>query len=223
VRLGVQALDSDRAARGAPGPFARPRVFELHGEASFRAAEEQLVCELLDSALPGFGDRARRRQHPLRASPRRARAARRRAARRRGRACMGTCRACRPRRPPASNGAPLGARDREGVSRAPRPSARELYQAHADAGAPFARARRRGRAVLDGPARALRRGRQPGRACCGRRGASGGVPGADRPGGCWRAAGAADGEELWPLQRSRAVLRDRPSSRRALRRTFWRT
>src|SRR5207302_9645922 len=29
------------------------REFELRGEASFRAAEEELVCELLDSATPG--------------------------------------------------------------------------------------------------------------------------------------------------------------------------
>ena len=62
--LGVTALDSDALleerlghsiARGVRAATARP---------SFRAAEEELVCELLDDAGPGRGDRARRRQRP---------------------------------------------------------------------------------------------------------------------------------------------------------------
>jgi shikimate kinase/3-dehydroquinate synthase len=50
--LGVTALDSDEllAQRFGHSPATE---FELHGEASFRAAEEQLVCELLDAAEPG--------------------------------------------------------------------------------------------------------------------------------------------------------------------------
>jgi shikimate kinase/3-dehydroquinate synthase len=50
--LGVAALDSDALLEDRLG-HPPAREFELHGEASFRAAEEQLVCELLDSALPG--------------------------------------------------------------------------------------------------------------------------------------------------------------------------
>jgi shikimate kinase / 3-dehydroquinate synthase len=50
--LGVKALDSDRLLEDQFGhPVARE--FELHGEEAFRAAEEQLVCELLQSAGPG--------------------------------------------------------------------------------------------------------------------------------------------------------------------------
>ena len=50
--LGVTALDSDEllAQRFGHSPATE---FELHGEASFRAAEEQVVCELLDAAEPG--------------------------------------------------------------------------------------------------------------------------------------------------------------------------
>jgi shikimate kinase / 3-dehydroquinate synthase len=50
--LGVEALDSDALleAKLARSPA---REFELRGEASFRAAEEALVCELLDTAGPG--------------------------------------------------------------------------------------------------------------------------------------------------------------------------
>jgi shikimate kinase/3-dehydroquinate synthase len=47
--LGVTALDSDRLLEERFGhPVARE--FELSGEQAFRAAEEQLVCELLQSA-----------------------------------------------------------------------------------------------------------------------------------------------------------------------------
>jgi 3-dehydroquinate synthase len=50
--LGTVALDSDSILEERFGhPVARE--FELHGEASFRAAEAALVCELLDGAGPG--------------------------------------------------------------------------------------------------------------------------------------------------------------------------
>ena len=50
--LGVTALDSDRLLEERFGhPVARE--FELSGEQAFRAAEEQLVCELLQSAGAG--------------------------------------------------------------------------------------------------------------------------------------------------------------------------
>src|SRR5580704_1577988 len=47
--LGVQALDCDRLLEERFG-HTIAREFELHGEASFREYEEQLVCELLDPA-----------------------------------------------------------------------------------------------------------------------------------------------------------------------------
>src|SRR6185437_7088969 len=50
--LGVSALDSDALLEERLG-HPPAREFELNGEASFRAAEEQLVCEMLDRALPG--------------------------------------------------------------------------------------------------------------------------------------------------------------------------
>jgi shikimate kinase/3-dehydroquinate synthase len=50
--LGVSALDSDKLLEARFG-HSIAREFELRGEASFRAAEEQLVCELLDAAKPG--------------------------------------------------------------------------------------------------------------------------------------------------------------------------
>jgi shikimate kinase/3-dehydroquinate synthase len=49
--LGVAALDSDALLEQRIGhPLARE--FELHGEAAFRAREEELVCELLADAGP---------------------------------------------------------------------------------------------------------------------------------------------------------------------------
>jgi shikimate kinase/3-dehydroquinate synthase len=49
--LGQRVFDSDALLAEQFGhPVATE--FELHGEESFRAAEEQLVCELLDSACP---------------------------------------------------------------------------------------------------------------------------------------------------------------------------
>ncbi len=50
--LGVQALDSDRLLERELG-HSIVEEFEQRGEASFRAAEEQLVCRLLDEAGPG--------------------------------------------------------------------------------------------------------------------------------------------------------------------------
>jgi len=50
--LGVDALDSDALLEQRLG-HSPAREFELNGEAAFRVAEEQVVCELLDSASPG--------------------------------------------------------------------------------------------------------------------------------------------------------------------------
>jgi shikimate kinase / 3-dehydroquinate synthase len=50
--LGVQALDSDRLLEEELG-HSIATEFERAGEASFRAAEERLVCELLGRAEPG--------------------------------------------------------------------------------------------------------------------------------------------------------------------------
>jgi 3-dehydroquinate synthetase/shikimate kinase len=50
--LGVQPLDSDRLLEEALG-HSIAEEFEQRGEASFRAAEEQLVCRLLEEAGPG--------------------------------------------------------------------------------------------------------------------------------------------------------------------------
>jgi shikimate kinase/3-dehydroquinate synthase len=50
--LGVRAQDSDELLEQRLG-HPPAREFELRGEASFRAAEEALVCELLAAAKPG--------------------------------------------------------------------------------------------------------------------------------------------------------------------------
>jgi shikimate kinase / 3-dehydroquinate synthase len=50
--LGGSARDSDTLLEERLG-HTIGREFELHGEDGFRAAEEQLVCELLDTAAPG--------------------------------------------------------------------------------------------------------------------------------------------------------------------------
>ncbi len=50
--LGVEALDSDAVLERRLG-HSPAREFELNGEAAFRSAEEQVVCELLDGASPG--------------------------------------------------------------------------------------------------------------------------------------------------------------------------
>jgi len=49
--LGVARIDSDELLEERLGPLAR--AFETNGEPSFRAAEEELVCELLGDAGPG--------------------------------------------------------------------------------------------------------------------------------------------------------------------------
>jgi shikimate kinase/3-dehydroquinate synthase len=49
--LGVQALDSDRLLEQALG-HSIAKEFEQRGEASFRVAEEELACRLLDEAAP---------------------------------------------------------------------------------------------------------------------------------------------------------------------------
>jgi shikimate kinase/3-dehydroquinate synthase len=49
--LGVRAVDSDELLAERLG-HSIAEEFEQRGEASFRAAEEQLVCELLDAATP---------------------------------------------------------------------------------------------------------------------------------------------------------------------------
>jgi len=50
--LGVQPIDSDELLAERFG-HSVAEEFERGGEESFRAAEEQLVCELLDAAVPG--------------------------------------------------------------------------------------------------------------------------------------------------------------------------
>jgi shikimate kinase/3-dehydroquinate synthase len=50
--LGVRALDSDRLLEEELG-HSIAEEFELHGERSFRAAEERLACQLLEQAGPG--------------------------------------------------------------------------------------------------------------------------------------------------------------------------
>ncbi len=50
--LGVAAVDSDELLSERLG-HPPARAFELHGETSFRAAEEELVCALLAEAAPG--------------------------------------------------------------------------------------------------------------------------------------------------------------------------
>ncbi len=50
--LGTSALDSDELLTQRLG-HSLAKEFELHGETSFREAEEQVVCELLDAAEPG--------------------------------------------------------------------------------------------------------------------------------------------------------------------------
>lgn len=50
--LGVQAIDSDELLAERFG-HSVAEEFERNGEASFRASEERLVCELLDTAEPG--------------------------------------------------------------------------------------------------------------------------------------------------------------------------
>jgi len=194
--LGVRALDSDALLQERLG-HSPAREFELHGEASFRAAEEQLVCELLDSALPGsvialgggsiLSERVRVALEPhvvvlLDVEAERAWE--------------------RVGVPPEASAGELGrplARDREAFL-ALHAERRELYEAHADAVLPSLEPGDAAR-VLDG-LRALAAA-PAGTRLLWAQSASGEYPvlsGRGLP----RAAGAADGEELWPLQRSRA-------------------
>jgi shikimate kinase/3-dehydroquinate synthase len=194
--LGVPALDSDAllAERLGRSPA---REFELNGEASFRAAEEELVCELLDSALPGsvialgggaiLSERVRvaLEPHVVVLLDVEAEQAWER---------VGV--------PPEASAGELGrplARDREAFL-ALHAERRELYERHADAILPSLE-------LGDAP-RVLDALRALAAAPAGTRllwaqSASGEYPVLIGR-GLLRAAGAADGGELWPLQRSRA-------------------
>jgi shikimate kinase / 3-dehydroquinate synthase len=194
--LGVQALDSDALLEERLG-HSPAREFELHGEASFREAEEQLVCELLDSALPGsvialgggsiLSERVRVALEPhvvvlLDVEAERAWE--------------------RVGVPPEASAGELGrplARDREAFL-ALHAERRELYEAHADAVLPSLEPGDAAR-VLDG-LRALAAA-PAGTRLLWAQSASGEYPVLIGR-GLLRAAGAAGGEELWPLPRSRA-------------------
>ncbi|HEY2181771.1 MAG TPA: bifunctional shikimate kinase/3-dehydroquinate synthase [Solirubrobacteraceae bacterium] len=194
--LGVQALDSDVLLEERLG-HSPAREFELHGEASFRLAEEQLVCELLDSALPGsvialgggsiLSERVRVALEPhvvvlLDVEAEQAWE--------------------RVGAPPEASAGELGrplARDREAFL-ALHAERRELYEPHADAILPPLQLGAAPR-VLDA-LRALAAA-PAGTRLLWAQSASGEYPVLIGR-GLLRAAGAPDGEELWPLQRSRA-------------------
>ncbi len=195
--LDVQALDSDALLAQRLG-HPPAREFELRGEASFRAAEEQLVCELLDAALPGsvialgggsiLSERVRTALEPhvvvlLDVDAERAWER------------VGT---------PEASAGPLSrplARDREAFL-ALHEQRRELYEQHADAIVPTP-ALGRARSVL-GALRALAA------APAGTRLLWAGSSSGEYPvlvgRGLLRAAGGEDdaARELWPLQRSRS-------------------
>jgi shikimate kinase / 3-dehydroquinate synthase len=194
--LGVQAVDSDTMLEERLG-HSPAREFELHGEASFRAAEEQLVCELLDSALPGsvialgggsiLSERVRTALEPhvvvlLDVDAEQAWE--------------------RVGVPPEASGGELArplARDREAFF-ALHAERRELYEPHADAILPSLQLGEAAR-VLDA-LRALAAA-PAGTRLLWAQSASGEYPVLIGR-GLLRAAGAADGEELWPLERARA-------------------
>jgi shikimate kinase / 3-dehydroquinate synthase len=193
--LGVAALDSDELLEERLGHPPK-REFELNGEASFRAAEETLVCELLDSALPGtvialgggsiLSARVRTALEPhvvvlLDVEAERAWA-----------------RVGAPETSAGALGRPL-ARDREAFF-ALHDERRGLYEQHADAYLPPLR--------LGGAPRALDALRALAAAPAGTRllwaqSASGDYPVLVGR-GLLRAAGGPDGEELWPLDRARS-------------------
>jgi shikimate kinase / 3-dehydroquinate synthase len=194
--LGVQALDSDELLRERLG-HSPAREFEVNGEASFRAAEEQLVCELLDSALPGsvialgggsiLSERVRVALEPhvvvlLDVEAERAWE--------------------RVGVPPEASAGELGrplARDREAFL-ALHAERSELYERHADAILPSPEL---GDAPqMLGALRALAAA-PAGTRLLWAQSASGEYPVLIGK-GLLRAAGAADGEELWPLERERA-------------------
>jgi len=193
--LGAAALDSDALLEERLG-HSPAREFELHGEASFRAAEEQLVCELLDAALPGSvialgggsitSERVRVALEPhvvvlLDIEAERA-----------------WERVAAPEASPGALGRPL-ARDREAFF-ALHAERRELYESQAHAYLPPL--------ALGGAARVLRAlvalaAAPPGTRLVWARSASGEYPVLIGR-GLLRAAGAEDGSELWPLDRSRS-------------------
>ena len=53
ARCGARGARQRRAARASASGTRSPREFELHGEAAFRAREEEVVCELLARRGPG--------------------------------------------------------------------------------------------------------------------------------------------------------------------------
>jgi shikimate kinase / 3-dehydroquinate synthase len=192
--LGVTALDSDEllAQRFGHSPATE---FELHGEASFRAAEEQLVCELLDTAEDGavialgggsiLSERVRVALEPhvvvLLDVP----------------AEEAWERVGRPAEAaPGALGRPL-ARDREAFL-ALHAQRRELYERHADAFLPPVS--RGGSAHVLGALRALSAA-PAGTRLVWAQSASGEYPVLIGR-GLLRAAGAGEPAELWPLDRS---------------------
>ncbi len=63
-----RALDTDELLAEQFG-HSVAEEFAQSGEEAFRAAEEELVCRLLDERGPGRRDRPRRRQRALTAGP----------------------------------------------------------------------------------------------------------------------------------------------------------
>jgi shikimate kinase/3-dehydroquinate synthase len=194
--LGVRALDSDALLEERLG-HSPAREFELHGEASFREAEERLVCELLDTASAGsvialgggsiLSERVRVALEPhvvvlLDVAAERAWE--------------------RVGAPPEASAEALGrplARDREAFF-ALHEQRRELYERHADAIVPSP-ARGEAARVLDA-LRALAAA-PAGTRLLWAQSASGEYPVLVGR-GLLRAAGADDAGELWPVDRARS-------------------
>jgi shikimate kinase / 3-dehydroquinate synthase len=193
--LGVAALDSDELLEERLG-HSPAREFELNGEASFRAAEETLVCELLDGALAGavialgggsvLSERVRTALEPhvvVLLDVEAERAWER----------VGT-----PESSPGPLGRPL-ARDREAFF-ALHGERREIYERHADAYLPPLQLGEAAR-VLDA-LRALAAA-PAGTRLLWAQSASGDYP-VLLGRGLLRAVGGPNGGELWPLDRSRS-------------------
>ena len=175
-----------RSASAIPSPRSSSARRE-----SFRAAEEELVCELLAERRRARGDRARRRQRALRAGARGAARARDRAARRRPGAAWERVRA------EATAAARASARAR--ARRVPRAACTSGTGSTRSSPTPAWRAAaRRGRARR-GALRSLPP-RRPVRGCCGRARLRR-VPGARR-----RGLLAEPGRvgAIWPLDRARS-------------------
>ena len=200
ARGGARQRARSTATRCSSERFGHPvaREFELHGEAAFRAAEEELVCELLAGAAPDGGDRAGRRQRALRAR-----------ARRRSRAHVTVLLdvdardrlGARARGARASRRAPAGARAATASARCTRARASSTSELADAILADLPRRRRRARALR--ALRALASGAARARACCGRSSASGEYPVLVGRG----LLGGRDELELgrvWPLERSRS-------------------